>query len=66
MKTKISTLKVGSRTIGGSSLFFVIEEGQANLGVLDKALQMIDAAAAVRADAIEFQLAKAGDFYVKD
>ena len=66
MKTKIPTLKVGSRTIGGSSLFFVIEEGQANLGVWDKALRMIDAAAAAGADAIEFQLARAADFYIKD
>lgn len=66
MKVQIPTLKVGSRIIGGTSLFFVIEEGQANLGAFDKALQMIDSAATTGADAIEFQLAKAADFYVKD
>ncbi len=66
MKTKRLTIKVGSRTIGGDSFFFVIEEGQANLGSLEKALRMIDAAAGAGADAIEFQLAKADDFYVKN
>lgn len=44
---------------------FVIEEGQANLGDFAKALAMIDAAALTGADAIEFQLARAEDFYVK-
>ncbi|OGC22612.1 hypothetical protein A3J90_07035 [candidate division WOR-1 bacterium RIFOXYC2_FULL_37_10] len=47
-------------------LFFVIEEGQANLGSFDKALSMIDAACFAGADAIEFQLARANDFYVRD
>jgi len=45
-------------------LFFVVEEGQANLGNYSKALSMIDAVADVGADAIEFQLARAKDFYV--
>lgn len=56
---------IGKKQIGGSDLFFVIEEGQANLGDHEKALKMIEAAAQTGADAIEFQLARANDFYVK-
>ena len=48
-----------------SDFLFVIEEGQANLGDFNKALSMIEAAASCGADAIEFQLARAKDFYVK-
>ena len=62
---RIDMFKIGSRTIGAGSAFFVIEEGQANLGDFSKALAMIDAAAGTGADAIEFQLARADDFYVK-
>jgi len=47
-------------------LFFVVEEGQANQGDIKKAFRMVDIAASAGADAIEFQLAKAKDFYVKD
>jgi len=60
------TFKIGAKEIGPESLLFVIEEGQANLGDFNKALAMIDAAATTKADAIEFQLARADDFYVKD
>lgn len=59
------TLKIGHKTCGGGNLFFVVEEGQANLGDFDKALGMIDVVSKTGADAIEFQLARAGDFYVK-
>lgn len=46
-------------------LFFIIEEGQFNLGNFDKALMMIELASLTGADAIEFQLAYAEDFYIK-
>jgi sialic acid synthase SpsE len=59
-------IKIGNKAIGKNSLFFVIEEGQANWGDFHKALKMIDLAAEVGADAIEFQFAIASDFYVKD
>ena len=58
-------VKIGSKRIGDGDLFFVIEEGQANLGDIQKALNMIDYAADSGSDAIEFQLAIANDFYVK-
>lgn len=58
--------KIGSRLIGGKKLFFTVEEGQANLGDMGKALRMIEAASFAGADAIEFQLAIADDFYVKN
>lgn len=57
-------MKIGTREISDSRLFFVVEEGQYNQGSLPKALKMIEIAAATGADAIEFQLALAGDFYV--
>ena len=59
------SVNIGSKRIGTGDLFFVIEEGQANLGDFEKALSMIDYAADAGADAIEFQLARADDFYVK-
>lgn len=46
-------------------LFFIIEEGQFNLGDFGKALQMIELAGKTGASAIEFQLAYADDFYIK-
>lgn len=58
-------VKIGSKRIGNGDLFFIIEEGQANLGDFQKALDMIDYAADSGGDAIEFQLARANDFYVK-
>jgi sialic acid synthase SpsE len=63
--TKRNLLKVGSRTVGGKDLFFTVEEGMANLGDYNKALMMIDAAAATTADAIEFQLVIASDLCVR-
>ncbi|MCX5696449.1 MAG: N-acetylneuraminate synthase family protein [Candidatus Omnitrophica bacterium] len=57
--------KIGKRQVGGKEIFFVVEEGQANQGNFKKALLMIDAAAMSGADAIEFQLARAGDFYIR-
>lgn len=62
----MKSVNIGSRQIGNGDLFFVIEEGQANLGDFEKALSMIDYAADAGGDAIEFQLAIAGDFYVKN
>lgn len=44
--------------------YFVVEEGQFNLGSFDVACQMIEATAMTGADAIEFQLAYADDFYL--
>lgn len=58
-------MKIGDKLIGSNDTYFVIEEGQANLGDFNKALEMIDVSAQTGADAIEFQLAKAGDFYIK-
>lgn len=57
---------IGSKRIGTGEIFFVIEEGQANLGNFSKALRMIDYAASCGGDAIEFQLARADDLYVKN
>ncbi|MEE2753542.1 MAG: N-acetylneuraminate synthase family protein [Candidatus Latescibacterota bacterium] len=53
------------KTIGeGHQTFFVAEEGQYNNGRFPVALEMIDLAADSGADAIEFQLAIADDFYI--
>lgn len=60
------SLGIDDFEIGKNQVYFTIEEGQANLGSLEKALQMIDVAAKTGANAIEFQLAFAGDFYVKN
>jgi len=46
-------------------LFFIVEEGQFNLGNFDKALQMIEMVSKTGANAIEFQLAYADDFYIE-
>lgn len=56
-------MKVGEITT--DSMYFIVEEGQANLGDFNKALKMVDVAAETGADAIEFQLAIASDFYIK-
>lgn len=60
-----SQFKIGTKVIGEGSTYFVIEEGQANLGNFQVALNMIDIAASTGADAIEFQLAQADEFYIK-
>jgi sialic acid synthase SpsE len=57
--------KIGKRSIGLDQLFFVVEEGQFNLGDFSQAMRMIRLAAETGADAIEFQLAYADDFYIK-
>lgn len=49
----------------GKTLLFIIEEGQFNLGNFEKAIQFIELAGMTGANAIEFQLAYADDFYVK-
>ncbi len=60
-------LAVAGRHIGsGEHTFFVAEEGQANMGNLEVAIKMVWLAAEAGADAIEFQLAIAEDFYVRD
>ena len=46
-------------------LYFVVEEAQFNLGNYDKAIQMIEMTSLTGADAIEFQLAYADDFYIR-
>ena len=58
-------MKIDNNKIGPNNTYFVIEEGQANLGDFEKALKMIDVAAKTGANAIEFQLAQADDFYIK-
>ena len=63
---QIAPIVVRDKRIGpGAPTFFVAEEGQANNGDLQVALRMISIAAAAGADAIEFQLAIADDFYVR-
>jgi N,N'-diacetyllegionaminate synthase len=58
-------MKIGNREVTKKNLFFVVEEGQFHEGHLTRALQMVEQAAGTGADAIEFQLAIADDFYVK-
>jgi len=60
----MKTINIGPKRIGSGEIFFIIEEGQANLGDFNKALQMIESAAYSGGDAIEFQLARADDLYV--
>lgn len=57
-------MNIAKHSIGGDQLFFVIEEGQFNRGNFTQALRMIELTAETGADAIEFQLAYADDFYV--
>lgn len=57
---------IGALSVGGGRTLFVVEEGQANMGRFEFALKMIEEAAITGADAIEFQLATAADFYVRD
>ena len=51
---------IGDRTVGGSDLFFLVEEGMANMGDFEMALRMVSAAKGAGADALEFQ------FYLTD
>lgn len=57
-------IKIGNNEIGGNQLFFVVEEGVANFGKIDKAIKMIDAIADCGADAVEFQVFNANDFVI--
>src|SRR3990167_3357941 len=60
-------VKIGNRIVGEDAPpFFSIEEGQANWGHFKTALKMVDLAAEAGADGIDFQLARADDFYVKN
>ena len=59
-------MEIGKNKIGHNKTYFVIEEGQANLGNFDKSIEMIDAASKTGANAIEFQLAIASDFYIRN
>ncbi len=59
-------MKIDKHEIGKSTTYFIIEEGQANLGNFEMALKMIDVASQTGADAIEFQLIIASDFYVRN
>lgn len=59
-------VRIGSRIVGeGEPPFFSIEEGQANWGDFKTALKMVELASEAGADGIDFQLARANDFYVK-
>ena len=62
----MKTYKIGLRDISDRNLFFIIEEGQANLGDFNKAILMIETASRTGGDAIEFQLARADDLYIKN
>ena len=55
---------IGNNKIGNGQLFFIVEEGVANLGSFDKAIKMIDAIADCGADAVEFQVFNANDFVI--
>lgn len=57
-------MKVGGKDYS-KKLFFIVEEGQFNLGNFGKALQMIEMVSKIGANAIEFQLAYADDFYIE-
>lgn len=56
--------RIGDKTINDNNLYFIVEEGQANQGDLNIARKMIELAKDTGADAIEFQLAIADDFYI--
>ncbi len=58
-------ISIGKKCISKDKLFFTIEEGQANEGDFNKAIKMIKTAKETGADAIEFQLAIASDFYIR-
>ena len=59
-------MRIGNHFIDKDKLFFIVEEGNANDGDINKVFDMIDLAAKSGADAIEFQLAIASDFYVEN
>ena len=60
-------IKVGSKIIGdGRQPLMIAEEGQANQGNFDMAINMCELAAKSGADGIEFQLFLAKDMYIPD
>jgi|TARA_B100000315_G_C14570909_1_gene585442 sialic acid synthase SpsE len=59
----MNVIRVGNQTIGDDSLFFVVEEGNYNLGDFRKAINMVHLASECGASAIEFQFFVASDFY---
>jgi sialic acid synthase SpsE len=60
-------MKLGSKLCGpGCPPLLIVEEGQANEGNMQIALRMIEIAAGVGADGIEFQLSIADDLYVRN
>ncbi len=60
-------IKLGSRFIGeGEKTFIIAEAGSNHNRNWDRALALIDAAAASGADAVKFQLYKASDLYPKE
>lgn len=58
-------LEIGGRKCSTASPLYFAEEAQANQGSIELALRMIDLAAEVGADGIEFQLFWAEDMYVR-
>lgn len=59
-------MRIRNKEIAENDLFFWIEEGQASRGDIKIAQEFIRTVANIGADAIEFQLAIAEEFYVKD
>ena len=49
-------MRIGNHFIDKDNLFFIVEEGNANNGDLNKAFHMIDLAAKSGADAVKFQI----------
>lgn len=63
----IPSLHIRDRSVGrGHPTFFLVEEGNASGGDQRLAFEMIRIAAAAGADCIEFQVAVADDFYVRN
>lgn len=63
----MKTLEIGDRLVGSNEPTFVIAEAGSNHnGDLDRAKQLIEAAAAAGTDAVKFQTFRAEDLYVED
>ena len=64
---QVTSLTMGGRLLGpGHPPIMIAEEGQANQGDLNIALQMCDKAKEANADGIEFQFFLADDMYIQD